>query len=858
MSQGSRLTRAGLISAAVAGTLALSLVPIDSALAKVTKLTITTRQSPAYSNATFGDAGQYERLIGTVTGELDPADPHNSIITDINLAKKNANGKVEYTATFLLVKPIDMSRSSGLMWHDVPNRGGRLDIGGQANGDVGLSSGWQGDNSGGTAPGANNDYVVVPIAVNADGTPITGKVLGRIYNPPAGPASSAMIVHSNPVPYKPQSLDTTKATLVKRDAETIEGVVSGETTIPSTDWAFAKCTAAAPFPGTPDGTQICLKNGFEANKLYQVVFTAQDPYVLGVGYAAFRDIASFFKYEKADAAGNPNPVANGIKWVINRGVSQSGNFLRGMTALGFTQDEANRKVWDGSWPIIAGRRISLNTRFAMPDGVLKLYEPGSEGAQWWADAPDTVRGLPSSGILTRCTANNTCPKVIEHFGAAEVWGLKLTPEWVGTSANVDLPLPNNVRRYYISSTQHGGGSGGFSTVVGNPPSCPSTGYGTGTFPANPVPHTETQNAIREMFRNWVMNDVPPPPSRYPTIASGNLVEATKTAMGFPTIPGMPATAPTGLINPVLDYDFGSRFNYSDASGIADTVPPTIKRVIKMLAPRTDSDGNEIGGVPVVLRDAPLGTYMGWNIVNGGFNNGKICNYGGGMVPFAATKAARLASQDPRPSLEERYVNHDGYVAAVMAAASNALNQGFLLPQDAVKLVNQAKTSEVLTPAGSVGVVEFIHAIDDQYFMTTNATEASSLDGTGAGGGWARTGEMFRAWPNDSSAPADTVPVCRLMGKSGGSRADHIFSSNPGECTTLKNDSTWTYEGDVFRVRPLSNGGCPAGNEVVTRLVKAASSTTETRHRWITDMSLVTPLVAEGWQVEGPVWCGGPT
>ena len=852
MSYVARIARAGLV-AAMAGTLLLS----TAALAKVTKITITSKQSPTYNGQTFGDAGQFERLIGTVTGELDPADPHNAIITDITLAKKNANGKVEYTTSFQIVKPIDMARSSGLMWHDVPNRGGRLDIGGNPGGDVGLSSAWQGDNSGNTVPGTTNEWLTVPIAVNADGTPITGKVLGRISNA-SGVASQPMIVHSNPVPYKPQSLDTTKSTLVTRTAETIEGVVSGEKTVASTDWAWARCTAAAPFPGTPDPTQICLKNGFDPALLYQVVFTAQDPYVLGVGFAAFRDVASFLRFETKDAAGNANPLAGGIKWVISRGVSQSGNYLRAMIHLGFTQDEANRKVYDGAWPIIAGRRASLNTRFAMPDGVLKLYEPGSEGPQWWSPAPDTVRGLPTAGILDRCTANNSCPKVVEHFGAAEVWGLKLTPEWVGTSANTDLPLPSNVRRYYIGSTAHGGGSGGFTTTPAAAPSCPSTGYGVGTFAANPVPHTESVTAIRAIFRNWVMNDVPAPPSRYPTIASGNLVDSTKAAMGFPTIPGIPATAPTGLINPVLDYDFGSRFNYSDASGIADNVPPTVKRVIKMLVPRVDADGNEIGGIPVVLREAPLGTYMGWNITKGGFNDGKVCNYAGGMIPFAATKAARLAAADPRLSLEERYVNHDGYVAAVQAAASNALNQGFLLADDAIKLVNQAKTSDVLMPAGTVGVVEFVHPSDDQYFMTTNGAEATSLDGTGAGGGWARTGEAFRAWPNDTSAPADTVPVCRLVGKAGTTRADHMFSSSATECTTLKGDSSWTYEGDVFRVRPLSSGGCPAGHEVVTRLVKAASAVSEQRHRWITDMSLLTPLVAEGWTVEGAVFCGGPS
>src|SRR2546425_891399 len=149
-----------------------------------------------------------------------------------------------------------------------------------------------------------------------------------------------------------------------------------------------------------------------------------------------------------------------------------------------------------------------------------------------------------------------------------------------------------------------------------------------------------------------------------------LVKPTKEAMGFPTIPGVPAWAPTGLINPVLDYDFGPEFHYSDASGVQTVVPPRIKQVITMRAARVDADGNELGGVPVVLRDAPLGTYLGWNITAAGFHKDKICNYAGGMIPFAKTKAERLASGgDPRLSLQERDVDHDGYVEAVRKAAA---------------------------------------------------------------------------------------------------------------------------------------------------------------------------------------------
>lgn len=667
-----------------------------TAEARVTRIVIENKTSPAFNGAAYGSAGQYEILSGRAYGELDPKDPHNTIITDISLAPKNARGMVEYMATFQIVKPIDMTRASHLMWHDVPNRGGRVTIVPEERnfGDTGLSSGWEGEYSGATAPRDNNDYAVVPVARNADGSPVTGPVIGRIRNA-RGPQSQTMYVHTNPVPYRPASLDTRQARLVTHSAETMDGKVSGEVEIPASDWAWAKCSADHPFPGTPDPTQICLKKGFDPNLLYQVVFTAKDPMVLGIGFAAFRDVGAFFETAKADDSGTGNPLANGIQWSIARGVSQSGNFLRQFLHLGFNQNEAGRQVYDGVWPIIAGKRIAMDFRFAMPDGVSKLYEPGSEGTQTWSPSPDPVRGLPAAGILDRCTASHSCPKIIEHFGAAEFWGLKLSPSFVGTAGDRDMPLPPNVRRYYIASTQHGGGVGGFDINPAAPPACPSTGYGQGVLPANPMPDRETVNAIRVHFRDWVMMGIEPPPSVYPTIAAGTLVEPTKQAMGFPSIPGLPGNVPTGLINPVLDYDFGPGFNYADGTGVITKQPPAIKQVIDMKVPRVNADGNEAGGVPVVLLDAPLGTYLGWNITAAGFHKGQLCNYAGGMVPFAKTRAERMANGDPRPSLEERYGNHEGYVQAVKAAAQRAMGAGFLLKTDAAALINQAENSNVL-------------------------------------------------------------------------------------------------------------------------------------------------------------------
>ena len=678
-----------------------------SAQARVTRIVIDeTQPMPAVAGAAIA----YEQIAGRAFGELDPKLPNNAIIQDIELAK-DADGKVRYMASFVIYKPVDLKQASGLMWHDVPNRGRVYPFAVQERtfGDIELASAWQGDNAGWTAikskaSVSGMQFLQVPVAKHQDGSRVTGHVLGRIVNQ-SGPNSQPLIVQNNPVPYKPLDLDTSKATLTSRGSENMRGEVTDEQAIAATDWAWAKCDAQHPFPGVPDPTQICLKNGFDAKRLYQVVFTGADPYVLGVGFAAWRDVAVFFKHARSDDQGTPNPIASVVKHSIGRGVSQSGNYLRGWLHLGFNQDEAGKQVHEGLWPIIAGRRIALNFRWAQPDGVLELYQAGSEGPQWWLPHADAVRGLPSAGILDRCTRSQTCPKIVEHFGSAEVWALKLTPEWVGTDGKQDLPLPPNVKRYYIASSNHGGGAGGFDSSlpgVGLPktgPMCPGNNFGQGVLPANPVPHTQTVNALRVHFRNWVMRGTEPPASRYPTLARGELAPASKDALGYPHLPGLRATVPErDFIMPVHDYDWGPNFNALDGSGVPSLAPPRIKQVLTMLAPKVDADGNERGGVPVVLLDAPLGTYLGWNVTAGGakpFHQNEICNYVGGMVPFARTAQERQANQDVRPSLQERYGSHEGYVQAVRQATQRAMKEGFLLPEDAAMLIQEADASAVL-------------------------------------------------------------------------------------------------------------------------------------------------------------------
>ena len=649
--------------------------------ARVIKIVVEKRESPAYNGQVFGKAGQYELLTGHFTGELNPNDPHNKIINDIQLAVRNARGMVEYIGTFAIAKPVDMSKASSVLIYSVANRGNGAPVPG-AEGHVSVVSGWQGD----VLPRANAQTIAVPVAKNADGSAVTGPVTALFIDAPKGANTLPLARAVSAIAYQlPATLDTRSATLTKRAS------TDGQRTpISSTDWAFADCSTAA-FPGTPDPAKICVKDGFDPAMLYELVYTAKDPLVLGIGYAATRDFNSFLRYEEKDAEGNPNPVAKQIKYAISEGNSQSGNFLRSYIHLDFNQDENNRIVWDGSNPHIAGRQLAMNYRFAVAGGIANLFEPGSDGVLWWSDYPDAARHHTTAGMLDRCKASNTCPKIMETFGGLEFWNLRMSPNLVGTDAKNDIPLPPNVRRYFFPATTHGGGRGGFSVAAPPAPNgC--------VLPANPNPETETLRALRAVLVDWVTKGVEPPASSYPKLhpasaAEGQLVSATKTAMGFPSIPGAPS--PDGVVNAVLDYDWGPDFNYNDLSGVITKAPPTIRKALPTLVPKTDSDGNDLGGVPSVLRQVPLGTYVGWNVTAAGFNQGKICGLNGGYIPFARTKAERLAANDPRPSLEERYGTHDKYVALVKAAAAKAVSDRFLFQEDADKLVAQAAASDVL-------------------------------------------------------------------------------------------------------------------------------------------------------------------
>lgn len=653
------------------GCAAAALLAPQGGHARVTQFRVEQRISVAPG---------YVILRGHYEGELDPGAPHNRIITDIGHAVRLKNGRVGYSATFAIAMPADRSAASGFLMYDVPNRGNG-DVAADPDGHIRVVSGWQGD----IAPGEHLQTLSAPAAFAPGGRPLTALVLQRFTMDARSASLPIAGGFGRPTPRPvPVSLDTRKARLFVQTGDTAPPVG-----IPPGDWAFADCTIK-PFPGTPDPARLCLRGGFAAKRAYTLVYRGRDPKVLGVGFAAVRDLNAFLRYASADDAGRPNPLAGQVRWSIVTGTSQSGNFVRSLIALGFNAAEDGRIVFDGANPNIAARQVPLNIRFGVPGGAASLYEPGSEGTLWWSRYDDRVRGRGISSLLDRCTASGTCPRIVETFGSAEFWGLRMSPNLVGTDARADLPLPANVRRYYFPGVTHGGSAKG-----GFPPGGekPYPGADHCALAWNPNPSSDTRRAILAALAGWVSTGKAPPPSRYPTLRAGDLVAPDAAAMGWPAIPGAPV--PTGKLNPFLDYDFGGGFDYVDLSGVMSRQPPRIRRVIASRVPRVNADGNETAGIPSVQLLVPLGTYTGWNEQVRGYGAGGGCGFVGGFIPFARTRAARLASGDPRASLEERYGGHAGFVARVRDAAAAQVREGWLLPADARRLIAEAEASDVL-------------------------------------------------------------------------------------------------------------------------------------------------------------------
>jgi Alpha/beta hydrolase domain len=683
--------------------------------ARITRIDIT-KVEPAFGGAGFGGVGAYELVTGTAHGEVDPKSPANAMIQDIGLAPRNAHGMVEYTTDIAILRPADPSRSNNVLLFNVVNRGNKgavplfnADVPGNVAGNNAVKVagdgwlqrqgytvvwfGWQGD----VLPGNGRMTLSVPVAHNPDGSSITGTVRSEfVVTEPATTLnlSSGWFTGMTHASYPTVSTgnrtklaDGFLPTLTVRARENAPRVP-----IANTEWRFGRCDDA-----TPNDRAICLPAGFQPGHQYELIYRAKDPLVLGLGMAATRDLGAFLKTRDKDDAGTPNPVAHGAATkTLIMGTSQSGRMIRTMLLLGLNRTETGGRAFDAALPHIGGGLLGLNIRFGQPgrgwnDQVDHLF-PAYEFPFSYARQTDPLTGR-TQGVLDRCAETDTCPLIVHAATVLEIWEGRQSLGLTDPLGLRDVADPPNVRTYIMASTQHA------PAPLPLPVKAP---FGACYQQGNPNPHTWTMRALLDGLTRWVRDGKEPPASVVPNIAGGTLV--APDAVRFPAIPAnayggveRPAVRFLGVHNPLPVFDRGPGYKAGEISGVTSREPPLVGTGrYGALAPQVDADGNDLGGVRAVYIQVPIGTYTGWNLFRDDWFTDGFCPLSGSFVPFAATRAEREKTGDPRLSLEERYPTKEAYVAAVRKAADTLVGERMLLPEDASRLVSEAEAKGVRT------------------------------------------------------------------------------------------------------------------------------------------------------------------
>ena len=690
-----------------------------AAEARVTKIEILSTE-PAFGGASFGEAGAYDRLIGRAYGVLDPADPANAIIQDLSLAPRNAQGRVEYATDIEILKPHEVARGNRILMFEVNNRGNKLALGAfnegvtgkvfDRNGLVSPGDGWL-MRQGYTLIWFGWDMDVLPklghlglapiVAKNLDGSALTGVVRAELIT--AMPTPTLPLSASQQVQYYPEgTYDAYPTANLDNSAPAPDGFVPTLTArareqdprepIANADWSFGICEAGK--PAVPDDKHICYPTGFQPGRLYELIYRARDPTVGGVGFAATRDLGAFFRDSARDDGGAANPVYRPDNFALIEGSSQSGRMIRSFLALGFNRDERGRRVFDAAYPHIGGGLLPLNVRFAQPlrawgEQVDHLY-PAYDFPFTYARQTDPLT-LRTQGLFDRCRATQTCPRLFHFATALEMWEGRQSLGLTDPLGMHDVADPPEARTFIMASTQHG------AAALPLPTRAP---FGNCQQQGNPNPQVWTMRALLTALTAWARDGAAPPDGVAPRIADGTLVAADR--VNFPEIPAnsyggveRPAMSPMRTYDALHVLDFGPLFRPEDSSGVISREPPGVgTAAYGVLGPQVDADGNDIGGVRSVFLRAPIGTYTGWNLGRKDrFENG-LCNLQGSFVPFAPTRAERLAAGDPRLSIEERYPDPQSYVAAFEAGARDLAAMRLLLPEDAALLVERARSEGV--------------------------------------------------------------------------------------------------------------------------------------------------------------------
>jgi hypothetical protein len=614
----------------------------------------------------FGAAGAYERITGKAFFTVDPSLEANRIICDVDKAPRNEKGLVEFSSDIYVLKPRDPARGNGAALYEVSNRGrkGMLAMFNRAGGS--LDPRREADFGDGFL--MEQGFTLVWLGWQFDIPRQEG--LMRLYTPViggsiTGPVRAEFVVDSrvtrnslgdrSHIPYPPVNPNDEKLTLTVRDRS--DGPRSA---IARDRWRIE------------DGTYVVMPSGFEPGRIYEVVYEAKDPVVVGLGPAAVRDLMSFLKY-----GGNAVTVLGDhrryIKQAYGFGVSQSGRFLRTFLYYGFNADERGRRVFDGIMSHVAGGgRGSFNHRFAQPSRdahpFMNLFYPTDIFPFTDAVQSDPETGL-SDGLLVRAEKAGVAPKIFYTNSSYEYYGRAASLIHTTLDGSGDVPPGENTRIYLFAGSQHG--PAGFPPVKGNTRHLPN--FNDFRWP---------MRALLLRLHAWAKEGKEPPASRYPTVEAGTL--APLDEVRFPKIPGV--AFPTRM-HKAYRVDYGPEFR---SAGIVSLEPPKVGKPFGMRVPQVDADGNETAGIRMPGIQVPLGTFTGWNLrVEKIGAPDELYSMVGSWIPFARTAAERQKRGDPRLSTEERYKGRGEYLEKVEAAARALAGEGYLLEGDVGMIVERA-------------------------------------------------------------------------------------------------------------------------------------------------------------------------
>jgi hypothetical protein len=671
--------------------------------ARLTRLQIEHREVVAEGQA-FGGAGAYERLSGTAYFEVDPKDPHNAVVFDLDKAPVNARGRVEFSADMVILKPVELAPGHTLFF-EVNNRGRKITFGRMHDtaSDANMNAptaprdfgngflmqrgyviawvGWGAD----IAPGDNRMTVSFPIA-QEHGQPLTERILtefgDRNFNGAAPftlPLSGGSAFKSFPSVSVNKDAAEAELWMVDSDSPRPSGpALPLGTRVADDRWSFAACPNG--WPGTPSVTDICVRDGFRNDRNYHLIYRAASSPVMGLGYVTSRDFVAFLRHAQTDDAGQPNPVA-GVDAALCQGISSSGMYYRDYLYFGFNEDEQGRRVCDGVHIHVPGaQRLFLNYRFAQPNPFTQQhrerYVPDVNFPVTYAITRDPLSGR-EDGILKRPA---TDPRIIHTDSSNEYWQFRASLLGTDAAGRVDVADPPNVRRYLLAGAQH-------NWFKGDAPN-----HGIADRQCEQLTNaTHTGVILRALISDleqWVRVDRAPPQSRVPRIADRTLVAPEEVRL--PAIPGLTFAA---LYNGSGERDFGPRAKNN--AGVIDKLLPDILSTHRILVPQVDAAGNDVGGIRHPFVAVPVATLLGWNTRRAEFGGDDLCDLLGSTIPLPATRAAAKAANDPRPSVADLYQDHDDYVTKVAQAARALEKARLMLPDDVELIIREAAQSDVL-------------------------------------------------------------------------------------------------------------------------------------------------------------------